>query len=270
MMTERTRSRPSASEALIANPASSRWLVRHRPAPDARLRLVCLPFVGGGASLFRFWPELLSPAVEVCAVQLPGRETRLREPAHRRVGPLVLELAEVLAHAVEPPFAIFGHSMGALVSFELARQMRRRGMTAPRLLIASGRAAPQLPLRRRPIHALPEPDFRDELRKLEGTPAAVLDHDELMALFSPTLRADFALNETYRYNEEPPLDLPILALGGVDDPWVSREELEGWRAQTAASFDCAQFPGKHFYFQTATAEVLATVGRALARLEIEP
>src|SRR5262245_29487970 len=149
---------PMKRGIMIANPATSRWLVRPRPNVSARLRLVCLPYAGGGASLFRLWPEGLPAVVEVCAIQLPGRETRLREPAHRHVGPLVVELAEALARSLEPPLAIFGHSMGALIGFELARQMRRRGMNGPQLLIASGRGAPQLPLRRRQIHALPEPE----------------------------------------------------------------------------------------------------------------
>lgn len=218
--------------------------------------------------MYRLWPEGLPASVEVCAVQLPGRETRLREPAHRRVEPLAAELAEALDPELTAPFAFFGHSMGALVAFELTRELRRRRGPGPVLLVASGRHAPHLASRRRPIHELPEAEFRGELRALEGTPDAVLDHDELMALFNPLLRADFAVLETYRHAEEPPLDLPIVAVGGQDDPWVNREELEAWRVLTTAPVTVHQLPGKHFYLQTARAELLALVSEALAGAEV--
>lgn len=250
---------------MTANLSASRWLVRPRPNPSARLRLFCIPFAGGGASVFRLWPESLPDNIEVCAVQLPGRETRFKEPAYSRIGPLVAALADAVEPAIDRPYAVFGHSLGALVGFELIRVLRHRGVAGPQLLIASGRTAPQLPLRRRAIHALPEREFRDELRRLEGTPAAVLDHDELMGLFSPMIRADFAVNESYSYTAEAPLDCPVVALGGLDDPWVNRDELDAWSAETCASFECRQFPGKHFFVQTAAAAVLAAVAGALTR-----
>lgn len=249
---------------MTANPSASRWLVRPRPNPSARLRLVCIPFAGAGASVYRLWPEGLPRDVEVCAVQPPGRETRFREPAHARIDPLVDELTEVLEPALDRPYAVFGHSLGSLVGFELVRALRRRGRPRPQLLIASGRTAPHLPPRRPPIHDLPEGEFLDELRQLDGTPQAVLDHDELMALFSPTIRADLAVNETYAYHHEPELDCPILALGGLEDPWVNLEELQAWAELTSAAFRCRQFPGKHFFIQTAAADVLASVSAALA------
>ncbi len=250
---------------MTANPSASRCLIRPRPVADARLRLFCLPFAGGGASVYRLWPAGLPGWAEVCAVQPPGRETRFREPAHQRIGPLVAELVECMEPLLDRPFAIFGHSLGSLVGFELARALRARGLAAPELVIASGRTAPQRPLRRRPIHALPEAEFRDELGKLEGTPQAVLGHDDLMSLFSPMIRADFAVNESYVYRDEPPLDSPILALGGQDDPWVDRSELEAWNMQTTRAFECRVFPGKHFFVQTAAEEVLAVVNVALDR-----
>jgi medium-chain acyl-[acyl-carrier-protein] hydrolase len=250
-----------------ANRATSRWLVRPKPNPDAKLRLYCVPFAGGGASLFRLWPDRLPASVEVCAVQPPGRETRLREPAHQRIAPLVDELLEAIGPDLDSPFAIFGHSMGALVGFELARAIRRRGLENPKLVIASGRAAPQLPRRYPPIHALPEAEFLDELRLLDGTPRAVLDHHELMSLFSPLIRADLAVSESYTYQVEAPLDLPLIALGGLDDPRVDRDELEAWRLQTSDRFECEQFPGSHFFLQTATAGLLSVLSRVLTQIQ---
>ncbi|WP_244884937.1 thioesterase II family protein [Singulisphaera acidiphila] len=250
-----------------ANRATNPWLVRPRPNRLANFRLFCFPFAGGGASLFRLWPAQLPDWVELCAVQLPGRETRLREPIHRRIGPLIDELAEAIGTELDKPFVLFGHSMGALVAFELARELRRRNLPSPRLLIASGRIAPQLRPRRPPIHTLPEAEFREELRLLDGTPQALLDHSELMGLFSPIIRADLAVNATYAYTDEPPLDLPILALGGQTDPWVHQEELEGWRLQTNNAFEREQFLGGHFFLQTATAELLTVLSRSLTTLQ---
>jgi medium-chain acyl-[acyl-carrier-protein] hydrolase len=250
-----------------ANRATNPWLVRPRPNRLADLRLFCFPFAGGGASLFRLWPDRLPASVELCAMQLPGRETRLRETSHQRIGPLIDDLVAALVADLDKPFALFGHSMGALVAFELARELRRQNLPRPKLLIASGRFAPQLRHRRRAIHALPEAEFREELRLLDGTPQALLDHSELMSLFSPIIRADLAVNETYTYRDEPPLELPILALGGLTDPWVHQDELEGWRLQTSNTFECEQFSGGHFFLQTATAELLTVLSRALTTLQ---
>ncbi|SIO60275.1 Surfactin synthase thioesterase subunit [Singulisphaera sp. GP187] len=249
------------------NRATNPWLVRPKPNRLANFRLFCFPFAGGGASLFRLWPDQLPEGVELCAIQLPGRETRIREPIHQLIGPLIDDLVEALAADLDQPFALFGHSMGALVAFELTRELRRRNLPSPQLLIASGRIAPQLRPRRRPIHTLPEPEFRKELRLLDGTPQALLDHNELMSLFSPIIRADLAVNATYIYTTEPPLPLPILALGGRTDPWVDQEELEGWRLQTSETFKSEHFPGSHFFLQTATAELLAVLSRALTPLQ---
>jgi medium-chain acyl-[acyl-carrier-protein] hydrolase len=157
--------------------------------------------------------------------------------------------------------------MGAIIAFELARKLRREGRILPELLIVSGRIAPQLPLRRGSLHDLPELEFRQELRRLEGTPPAVLEHEELMQLFSPMLRADFAVNDTYVYHDEPPLVLPIVAFGGIDDPWVSRGELDAWRAQTAATFTPHPLPGKHFFLQSAEPQLLALLSQILSARE---
>jgi medium-chain acyl-[acyl-carrier-protein] hydrolase len=250
---------------MTADPSPTRWLVRPRPDPEARLRLVCFPFAGGGASLYRRWPDGLPPSVEVCAVQPPGREERFREPAYRSLPPLVAAFLDAAGPVLERPFVLFGHSLGALVAFEVARALRREGRPGPLHLFVAGRIAPQLTSRRRPAHDLPDAEFRAELRQLQGTPTAVLDHDELMQLLAPLIRADFAVVETYAYRDGPPLDCPITALGGTEDPWVNREELEAWRSQTTAAFDCRQLPGNHFFIQSAEALVLEQVGRVLAR-----
>jgi medium-chain acyl-[acyl-carrier-protein] hydrolase len=243
------------------------WLVRPRPVDTPRWRLVGIPHAGAGASVFATWPDLLPPTIEVCAVQAPGRENRLGEVPYRRVRPLVGAIADALGPLFDAPYALFGHSLGALVSFELARELRRRGRPDPRHLFVSGRAAPHLPPRRPPIHALSDEAFRAQIRRFAGTPDEILEHEELMQILLPGLRADFELVETYRYHDERPLECPVTALGGVDDPWVTRDELEAWRVHTSAGFRIAQWPGQHFYLQSERAGVLALVADTLSRAE---
>ncbi len=198
--------------------APDRWLAYRRPRPGAEVRLFCFPHAGGGASLFHGWADRLPPAVEVCPVQLPGRETRFGEPPINRLGPLVGALAEALLPHLDRPFAFFGHSLGALIGFELARRLRRERGLEPVHLFASACAAPQRWGCVRPIHALPDAAFRKELRRLRGTAPAVLDNEELMEILLPALRADFALCETYAYGEDDPLSCPVTAVGGLRDP----------------------------------------------------
>jgi len=235
------------------------WIVRPRPSQSARVRLFCFPFAGGGASGFRAWQGLLPDTIEVCAVQLPGRETRIREPALTRMDGLVSSLTEALAPSLSPPYALFGHSLGALVAFELARSLRRHGLPMPVQLLLSGHGAPQLPDMRLHIHKLPQADFLRELARYHGTPRPVLESRELMEILSPTLRADFAALETYRFVPEPPLDLPISVFGGTRDPEVRPEQLEAWREQTNAGFRVRLFPGGHFYLHEELIEVLTAV-----------
>jgi medium-chain acyl-[acyl-carrier-protein] hydrolase len=244
-------------------PSPDPWLPFVRPNPSARLRLFCLPFAGGGAAVFRGWADGLPASVQVCAVQPPGRETRYREPAYDRLAPLIVALADALRPYLDRPYALFGHSMGAAVVFELARELRRRGERSPERLAVSGRGAPHLPPRHGPLHTLPEPEFRAELRRMRGTPAAVLDNDELMRVFLPTLRADFAAHGTYACTAEPPLDCPVLALGGVQDPLAPYADLDAWRQHTRSSFELRMLNGDHFFLQSQRPLVLQYLARFL-------
>jgi medium-chain acyl-[acyl-carrier-protein] hydrolase len=236
--------------------AEGRWFVVPRPVDDPTLRLFCFPYAGGGAFAFRRWAERVPHGVELCGVQLPAREGRFKEPAYTRLTDLVRDLAEVFGSATGVPFAFFGHSMGALVAFALARELRRTHFRGPELLMVSSCRAPQRPDPDPPIHALPEPEFLQELRELNGTPEAIFRDAELLQLLIPILRADFEVCETFEYQHERPLDCPIAAFGGVGDPDVSREDLEAWSEQTSASFSLRMFQGDHFYFADQPAALL--------------
>ena len=242
----------------------ARWLITPRPKPDATVRLFCLPFAGGAASAYRAWGDLMGPDVEVTAVQLPGREMRLREPAYDRVEPLVTALADVLEAAPERrPYAVFGHSMGALIAFELVRELRRRGRPLPVALVASGRNAPHLPPRDPLMHPLPHDEFVDRLRRFEGTPQAVLEHQELMEMLVPLLRADFAVNEAYTHRPEATLDLPLLAMGGADDVEATPDGIAEWSGYTTGPFELKIYPGGHFFLNPLAAEVTQAVRGAI-------
>jgi len=239
------------------------WVVLPEPQPQARLRLFCFPYAGGGASIYRTWPKGLSSEIEVWAIQLPGREMRLHEPALTRLEPLITILAEILAPFLTIPFAVFGHSMGALLSFELIRRLRQLGQPQPLHLFVSGRRAPHMSDPDPPIAHLSEATFITELRHLNGTPEEVLRNDELRMLILPLLRADFAVNETYCYIPAPPLDCPISVFGGLDDHKVRQEDLAAWQAQTHSVSTLRMFPGNHFFLRSAQADLLCAIQQDL-------
>ncbi len=241
------------------------WLICPVPNPSAALRLFCLPHAGGGAALFRSWPTNLPATVEVCAVQLPGRETRFREPPLRNWQPLVAALADGLLPFLDRPYAVYGHSMGALLAFELVRELRRRGIAGPAHLIAAGYPAPPLPSERPHLHDLPEAEFRAALRQRGGTPAVVLDNNELMDLLAPMVRADFTVLETYLYQPDDPLDCPLTVVGGDEDPIARPHQLSAWRDVTTGPSELVMLPGPHFFPQTQQPLLLQTIRRLLAR-----
>ncbi len=229
--------------------ASDSWVSSRRPARTTRLRLFCFPYAGAGASIFRSWSDGLPTDVELCPIQLPGRETRLLEPPYARLSPLVEAVAEALTPLLDRPFAFFGHSLGTLIAFELARRLRELYSVSPVRLIVSAGAAPQLSHRGRPVHNLPEKEFFAELRRLNGTPLELLNHAELMEIMLPLLRADFAVYETYQYSAAPALECPISAFGGLQDARVTRADLAAWSAQTNDAFSLQMFPGDHFFLK---------------------
>lgn len=185
------------------------------------------------------------------------------EPPFSQLSLLVEALADALLPLLDKPFALFGHSLGSLVSFELARQLRAKHQARPVRLFVSAGPAPQIPHRGLPIHTLPEKEFAAELRRLDGTPGELLNHRELMDIVLPSLRADFALYESYQYSSGAPLNCPISTFGGLSDHKVSHSDLEAWRDQTAASFSIRMFPGDHFFLKTTQSQLLRALSREL-------
>lgn len=247
-------------------PPKNNWLTCPKPNPRAKLRLFCFPYAGGGAAIFRLWPDELPAEVEFYAIELPSRGRRITEPPITRMEPLVRGIAGAIESLLDKPFCFFGHSMGALTSFELARLLRREGRRQPSHLFVSGATAPQIPDTSPVRFDLPEPEFLDVLRRLNGTPHEVLENEELLQLMLPRLRADFELLQFYKYVDEPPFSFPITAFGGLQDKEVDRAALEGWRVQTAANFVLRNFPGDHFFLHSDRSRLLWVISQELISL----
>jgi medium-chain acyl-[acyl-carrier-protein] hydrolase len=197
--------------------------------------------------MFHPWREKLQPGIELCAVQLPGRGNRLHEKPHSRLGPLLDELVDSMKAYLDPPVALFGHSMGAIVAFELARRLRDRLGKEPRHLFISGRRAPHLRRAVSTADELSDAELIGEVRRLNGTPSAVLEDPELLQLVLPALRADFALCDTYQYAPGPPLRCSMSVFGGLDDVETPPEDLAEWREHTTGAFGVRMMPGDHFF-----------------------
>ncbi|MEU7327934.1 thioesterase II family protein [Streptomyces parvus] len=249
-----------------ATPRATRahgWIVgARRPAPPA-VRLFCLPYAGGGASTYSAWSGLLPDDIEVCPVELPGRLTRWGEKAFAEAEPLVETLATVLEGELDLPYALFGHSMGGLLAFELARTLRRRGAGDPRVLFVSGSPAPQLPRRLPPIHDQPDDVVVARLRDLGAVPEDVYAEPELLELLMPAIRADFSVVETYAHRPEPPLGCPVVAFAGTEDREVPHELMASWHEQTTGGFTRHVLPGDHFFLHGERTALLDTVRAAL-------
>jgi medium-chain acyl-[acyl-carrier-protein] hydrolase len=225
----------------------SPWLSLRTAAPDARVRLFCLPHAGSGTSAYNLWRRLLPPSIDVCPIHIPGRESRLAELSVTDSPTLIAGITAALADAeaghLKLPYAIFGHSMGSLLALELAFSLRASGLPQPGYLFVS-----HVPIRQGELHRLPDADLLEALAiRYGGLPQEILETPELLELYLPILRADLTLLETHRYAPQLPLDCPIAAFAGTDDRNVTPEGLAAWGDHTTAAFETRLFDGGHFY-----------------------
>jgi medium-chain acyl-[acyl-carrier-protein] hydrolase len=228
--------------------AGAEWFIHWRKTRHPLLQFFCFPYAGASASLgiFREWTTSLPDCVDVAVVELPGRGRRYGEPLMPSLDSVVNELAGAFTTQIKSPYICFGHSIGALIAFELMRKLDSINHRLADLLIVSAKRAPQLPHNHR-LHLLPDPELVEALKDYNGTPADVLENSELMQLFLPILRADFSLAETYEHISAPPLDVPIHAFGGLEDPGVSEACLIDWSVHTSMKFGLDMFDGDHFF-----------------------
>lgn len=245
---------------MTPTPPSNSWFSPVGINSQARLRLFCLPFAGEGASLFRQWQAALGPRFEVIPVQLPGRENRLLEPAYTDLLELVKALAEAILPYLDKPYAFFGHSLGALISFELAQRLAYEYDLPPEALLVSGCRSPRLVNPYPAIYKLPEGEFLAELQQRYGRlPLELVSNPQLLQIFLPILRADLALVETYTYQAKPALPCPIAGYCGSEDRVASYYDLAKWQDYSQARFSLHTIAGDHFFVRANSAALLEAV-----------
>jgi surfactin synthase thioesterase subunit/glycosyltransferase involved in cell wall biosynthesis len=241
------------------------WFSGIEESAAGRIRLFCFPWAGGGTLAYRAWREALASEAQVVPVRLPARESRASEPAVETMEALVAELLAAIRPHADEPYAFFGHSMGAIVAYELTRALDRAGLPGPRLLAVSGARAPRFRLNHQPP---PEPalrEFIEELRRLDGFPPSILNNPELMKLALPALLADSRLYRHYAFVPGEKLAIPVSAYGGDGDPNVTTEHLDAWRETTTGPFERIEFPGGHFYLESVRNQLLHALRDALRR-----
>lgn len=243
------------------------WIVRSPCTAVPRIRLFCFPYAGGGTLTYRSWAKALPEDVELCAVQLPGRERRLGDPLVRSTSRMIDLLASALRRHIDRPFAFFGHSMGAVLAYEAARRLLADTGHEPRPLVVSGHRPPHLASHKPPLHGLPDEAFIAGVKALNGTPPEIFAHADLLQLILPMLRADFELIETYAELPGPRLSCPVIALGGDADTDVPIADIASWQSVTRGSFKSIVIPGDHFYVNTARDKLLEILLNELPALK---
>jgi len=247
------------------------WLPWLKRSTETRCRVFCFAHAGGGPSLFSRWPRFVSGNLELLPVQPPGHEARVREQPYRSIEELLPQLIGVIEPLLEVPFVLFGHSLGALIAFELAHQLQRQGGPIPKLLVVSSLRAPHLHARAnrsaQPLYRLPDQQLIAEVdRRFGGIPSEIVTNEEFLSLLRPVLRADLQMAETYSFRATEPLRCPILALGGFDDPEVPLSALMAWETHTRGPFSWRLFPGGHFYVRDAPGEVIEAIESTLDQI----
>jgi medium-chain acyl-[acyl-carrier-protein] hydrolase len=246
---------------MIRNP----WFLRLAPRPEASVRLFCFHHAGGSAALFRSWPARL-PDFDVCAVQLPGRGSRMAEPALQTVPEMVDALVPALLPLLDRPYLLFGHSMGSAVALALAQRLHGGGAPLPLQLLVSGRQPPHRPFPENSLRGLTDAMVVDQINtRYGGFPPEALAHPEFIAMLLPTLRADFAALEDYAPALDAPLPLPITVLGGHGDPCAAPERLGAWQIYTTHPLRMRHLPGGHFYFEESVDELAAVLRETLVQ-----
>jgi pyochelin biosynthesis protein PchC len=248
--------------------SGSQWIRQFHRRPHHQYRLVCFPHAGGSASYYFPVSRMARPDIEVLALQYPGRQDRRHEKPVDDVGELADGVSGALLNWLDHPFAFFGHSMGAIVAFEVARRLQRMGHAPPVILFASARRAPSRH-RHEDVHLRDDAGLIAELRRLGGTDPRVLADAELLATILPMTRSDYRAIETYRCLPGEPLSCPITVLVGDRDPQVTIAEASAWADQTTDRFELKVLPGGHFYLEQQAAAVMDIIHSAIASSSVQ-
>lgn len=240
------------------------WVTCPVPKPMAKSRLFCLPFAGGGALEYRQWGNRFAQHIEVCPIQLPGRENRYGEPNDADIRSLACQLKTVLDPFCDKPYAIYGHSMGALIAYELVREIEQSGLPTPRTLIAAAHRAPHLPPRRPPIYHLPDPQFIAKLKEYGGFSDAILESAEMMDFLLPVLRGDFKRCDQYQLPQPSKIKTSLQIMAGSHDPHVLVSDAQAWSELTTGQCAFNLYEGGHFFLRDQAANVIQAIERSMA------
>lgn len=243
----------------------SPWFVVQEGFPRAQLRLFCFHYAGGNAGVFRAWRAELDPRVELVSIQLPGRGQRFNEPLLHTVDQVVQAVLGEIVPYLDIPYALLGHSVGAMLAYEVACALQTHCTPAARELIVSGARAPQIPRREPPVSCASDAVLIERVRGYRSMPEETLESPELMELLLPMLRADFAVHESYTKPPHEPLHCPVTALGGKDDEWVTEQDLSAWGGTTRGGFEWHRFEGGHFFIDTSRPAVLGRLNGSLRK-----
>lgn len=239
---------------------SNHWFICPRANPEAEIRLFLFPYAGAGPTAFNQWMSGFPDHVEIYIAHYPARGSRHHEHPIKQINTLAERFSQAIQPLVDKPFALLGHSLGGLVAFELAKQLRQQDLPKPQILFVSGCGAPHLPDPNPPIHGTSDSEFIQSLKELHGIPSELQDEPEALQFLLPILRADFEAVANYQCQPvASPLQIPILAFAGLDDPRVARERVEAWALHTDAGFRSYYCPGDHFFIHTCREAVIANV-----------
>ena len=238
------------------------WVFNARQYTEARLRLFCFPYAGGGASVYAPWVGALAPTIEVYPVQLPGRENRLKEKPYLQFDELIQALVLALSPLFTKPFAFFGHSMGALISFGLTQQLLKQGHPLPEHLFLSAYRAPQIP-NDESLRTLSDAALMRKVLGMNGTQPQIFENAEIRQFLLPLMRADFSVCETYVHAASEPLERPITVFGGLQDNRAIKATVEPWSEQTCKAFRICMLPGDHFFWRNAPQPLLQLIKQEL-------
>jgi len=247
---------------------SARWFITRIPRPSASTRLFCFPHAGASAAAYHRWADALPESIELHAAELPGRASRLTDRAISEFEPLIDAILPDLLQRADRRFAFFGHSMGALIAFELARRLQREGHATPATVFVSGQNAPHLPAGER-MSEWPDPQLAAEIARLNGTADGVLQNKAFQSHFLSVIRADLRLVEGYAYRPDPLLRCALVVFAGTDDPHVSEEGADSWQQHTSAAAIVRKRAGGHFVWWNDDASITGEIARFLERSEEE-
>lgn len=237
------------------------WYLEYKKNPSACIRLFCFHHSGGGASAYYPWVEHLSPKIEMIGIQLPGRENRFIEPLNCDLKDIVAKLSDGFSLYKDKPFFVFGHSLGALISFEFIKSIRQLYALSPLHIIISAAKAPHLPFRMKPLSQLDDKALKEELRVYDGIDGRILSNDEILDIFFPIIRSDFSISEQYKSFQSKPIPCDILALSGNQDQTVTPEEILAWSRYTIGNFEHLSFDGGHFFIKDHKKKILEIINQ---------